>query len=132
MDTSASLLASSAPTGADSAQQLTPARLFKLHKAATEFESMLLANWWKSMKESGFAADDSTDPGHDTLDQLGIQALSSAVASAGGLGIASMLVRGVLSNAMHRAQALDMSVPDAPASSPSQLPVGSVASGDAI
>lgn len=130
MNSSASLLASSVASDADSAQQVTPAKLFKLRKAATEFESMLLANWWKSMKESGFGPDDSTDPGHDTLDQLGIQALSSAVASAGGLGIASMLVRGVLSNAMHRAQALDMSVPDSPA--PSQLPAVSVAGGDVI
>lgn len=61
---------------------------------------MLLAKWWSSMKESGLGEqDDSTDPGHDTLDAMGIQAMSSAVASRGGLGIGAMLVRSLLSNA---------------------------------
>ena len=52
------------------------------------------------MKDSGLgAADDSTDPGHNTLDAMGIQAMSDAVASRGGLGIGAMLVRSLLSNA---------------------------------
>ena len=77
-----------------------PPRVQKLKRAATEFEAMLLAKWWSSMKESGLGEqDDSTDPGHDTLDAMGIQAMSSAVASRGGLGIGAMLVRSLLSNA---------------------------------
>jgi hypothetical protein len=71
----------------------------KIRKAAAEFESMLLSNWWRSMKESGFSDDgDDTDPGKDTLDQLGMQAMSAAVANGGGLGIGAMLVRSLLSN----------------------------------
>lgn len=72
----------------------------KLKKAASEFEAMLLAKWWSSMKQSGLGGDDdSSDPGHDTLDALGMQAMSTAVASRGGLGIGAMLVHSLLSNA---------------------------------
>jgi len=77
-----------------------PPRVIKLKKAASEFEGMLLAKWWSSMKDSGLGEqDDSTDPGHDTLDDMGIQAMSGAVASRGGFGIGAMLVRSLLSNA---------------------------------
>lgn len=77
-----------------------PPRVQKLKRAATDFEAMLLAKWWSSMKDSGLGEqDDSTDPGHDTLDAMGIQAMSSAVASRGGLGIGAMLVHSLLSNA---------------------------------
>jgi len=72
----------------------------KLKKAASEFEALLLAKWWSSMKESGIGGDaDRSDPGHDTLDEMGIQAMSAAVASRGGLGIGRMLVGSFLSNA---------------------------------
>jgi Rod binding domain-containing protein len=70
----------------------------KIKKAASEFEAMLLAKWWSSMKESGLGDADNSDPGHDTLDEMGIQAMSTAVASAGGLGIGAMLVHSLLSN----------------------------------
>lgn len=76
-----------------------PPRVQKLKRAATEFEAMLLAKWWSSMKESALGEqDDSTDPGHDTIDAIGIQTMSSAVASRAGLGIGAMLVHSLLSN----------------------------------
>lgn len=74
----------------------------KVKKAATQFEAMLLAKWWSAMKESGLGSDDETDPGHDTLDEMGIQAISTAVASGGGLGIGAMLVRSLLSKVQER------------------------------
>jgi Rod binding domain-containing protein len=40
--------------------------------------------------------DDSTDPGKSTLDQLGMQAISSAISSGKGFGIGDMLVRSLL------------------------------------
>ncbi|HEY2461200.1 MAG TPA: rod-binding protein [Candidatus Acidoferrum sp.] len=66
----------------------------KLSKAAGEFESMLLSNLWKSMK-STFASsdDDSDDPAHDTFDEMGIQAMSSAVGKAGGLGLGKLILK---------------------------------------
>lgn len=49
------------------------------------------------MKESGWSADgDDADPAKDTLDQMGIEAVSQAVADGGGFGIAKMLVHSLL------------------------------------
>lgn len=91
------------PGGAQSTASANPAnspQVAKVRKAAGEFEAMLLQNWWGSMKESGFGGDDdSSDPGKDTLDQLGMQAMCAAVAKGGGLGIAAILVQSVLSKA---------------------------------
>jgi len=72
-------------------------KIHKLRKAASEFEALLLSNWWRTMKESGWSDDgDDSDPAKDTLDQLGIQSVSEAVANGGGFGIATMLVHGLL------------------------------------
>jgi len=74
----------------------SPAEIKKLRKAAAEFEAMLISNWWSSMKNSGMSdSDDATDPAKGTLDQLGMQAISSAISSGKGFGIGGMLVRGL-------------------------------------
>ncbi len=86
------------PMSASPSKYAPPSAEAKLRKAAGEFESMLLSKWWSSMRESGLGGLDETDPGHDTLDQLGMQALSTAVAGAGGIGIGAMLVRDLLSH----------------------------------
>jgi Rod binding domain-containing protein len=67
--------------------------LRRLKQAAGEFEGILLSNLWKSMK-SAFASpdDDSDDPAHETLDDMGIQAMSNAVGKAGGLGLGKLIV----------------------------------------
>jgi Rod binding domain-containing protein len=66
----------------------------KLRQAAGQFESMLLADLWKSMK-STFEDDDgeSADPAHGAMDELGMEAMSSAVGKAGGLGIGKLIVQ---------------------------------------
>jgi Rod binding domain-containing protein len=66
----------------------------RLRRAAGEFEGVLLANLWKSMK-STFAAsdDDATDPAHGTLEDMSIQAMSGAVGKAGGLGIGKLILK---------------------------------------
>jgi Rod binding domain-containing protein len=72
----------------------SPATL-KLRKAAAEFESLLISNLLKSMK-STFADsedDESADPAHDTLEDWGTRAMSTAVANAGGLGIGAMILK---------------------------------------
>ena len=74
----------------------------KLRKAAMEFESMLLSKWWSAMRDSGLSGSDETDPGHDTLDQLGMQALSTAIAGSGGIGLGAIMVRDLLSNAQEK------------------------------
>lgn len=66
----------------------------KLRKAAGEFEAQLLSNLWKSMKSTFAAPDDeSEDPAHETLDDMGIQAMSSAVGKAGGLGLCKLIIK---------------------------------------
>jgi Rod binding domain-containing protein len=98
-----------------------PAAVAKLRKAAAEFEAQLLSSWWTTMKNSGMSGgEEDSDPGKDTLDQLGMQAMSSAVANGrGGLGIGDMLVRSLLSN--HPEIATDgAAAGSGPASSPTQ------------
>jgi Rod binding domain-containing protein len=71
----------------------------KLKKGASDFEAMLISKWWSSMKESGLGGDDDSDPGHDTLDAMSAQAIGTALASHGGLGIAKLLVSSLLDKA---------------------------------
>jgi len=99
-NTSATLGVTSLRTQDASNASHGPAAVAKLRKAAAEFEAQLLSSWWTTMKNSGMSADDKDgDPGKDTLDQMGIQAMSSAVANGrGGLGIGDMLVRSLLSS----------------------------------
>ena len=66
----------------------------KLKKAAGEFEGLLLATLWKSMKESFGTADSSeSDPAHGTLEDWGIEVMSRAVGQAGGLGISRLILQ---------------------------------------
>lgn len=73
-----------------------PADVQKLRKVAQQFESILVAQWWSAMKEGDLSGLEASDPGHETLDDMGIQAMSTAIAGAGGLGIANMLVHSLL------------------------------------
>lgn len=80
--------------GMDAASGRDPVREAKLRQAAAEFESILLSTFWKSMKGS-FAADgeDASDPAHESLEDWGIQAMSTAVGKAGGLGIGKLILK---------------------------------------
>jgi Rod binding domain-containing protein len=64
----------------------------KLKNAAGEFESILLANLWKSMKQSFGSQETNNDPAHGTLDDWGIEIMSSAVGKAGGLGLGKLIL----------------------------------------
>lgn len=65
----------------------------KLKKAAGDFESILLASMWKSMKQSFGTAEAESDPAHGTLDDWGIEIMSGAVGRAGGLGIGRLILK---------------------------------------
>ena len=67
--------------------------LSKLRKAAGEFESILLESLWKSMKETFSDPDEDADPTLKSFDDLGIQAMASAVGNSGGLGIKNMILK---------------------------------------
>lgn len=70
----------------------TPAHK-KLRKAAQDFEGILISQLWGE-SQTGFSSLTGETPlaGSDTLNSLAIQALSTALASRGGLGIGQMLV----------------------------------------
>jgi len=66
----------------------------KLKKAAGDFESILLASMWKSMKQSfSDPNDNGGDAASGTLSDWGIEVMSGAVGKAGGLGIGNMIVK---------------------------------------
>jgi Rod binding domain-containing protein len=69
----------------------------KLKKAAGDFESILLASMWKSMKQSfkdpNDAGADGADAASGTIEDWGIEVMSGAVGKAGGLGIGNMIIK---------------------------------------
>ena len=76
--------------------------LLKLRKAAGEFESLLLSNLWKSMKSTFSDPDDaSEDAAHDTIEDWGIDAMSSAVGKAGGFGISKLILKHLEPTLLH-------------------------------
>lgn len=64
----------------------------KLVKAARDFEALLLQDWLEKMNQSFVGESASQDPGHDTLSSLGSQAIATALAARGGIGIANTIV----------------------------------------
>lgn len=84
---SAQHTASTAPTSDEADRK-------KLENAAGEFESILLASMWKSMKQSfGDPNEGDSDPASGTLNDWGIEVMSGAVGKAGGLGIGKMILK---------------------------------------
>jgi len=65
----------------------------KLRKSAEEFEAILLQSWLEKMNQSFVGSRESQDAAHDTVSSLGTQAIASALAARGGIGIAAMLLR---------------------------------------
>jgi len=65
----------------------------KLKKLAQEFESILLQSWLENMNHSFVGDSESQDAAHDTVSSLATQAIASALAVRGGIGIAAMLLR---------------------------------------
>jgi len=76
----------------------------KINKSAQEFESMLLSTWLQQAEQSMAsvpgADDDSDDSGglKDQMMSLGTQAMSTALAADGGIGIGKMIA-----HALHQA-----------------------------
>ena len=76
--------------GPATAASVQPARLAN---AAQEFEGILLSTWLEKLQESFAGQDDGSDPAHGTLASMGTEAIASALAARGGIGIAKMLVQ---------------------------------------
>ena len=73
----------------------------RIEKGAKEFESMLLGSWLQQAEQSMAtvpgAEDDEDASGREQMMSLGVQSLSTPLASSGGIGIASMIAK-----AMHK------------------------------
>jgi len=65
----------------------------KLRRAAQEFESILIAAWWKSAAKGFSGLADEEEGGMQAFRDFGLEAMSLALAQAGGLGIGEMLVK---------------------------------------
>jgi len=65
-------------------------RAQKLRKSTEEFESYLVTSWWEKMEKS-FGDTQQHPPGFETLNKMGLHAVTLAMAHAGGLGIARAL-----------------------------------------
>ena len=78
----------------------------KLVKAAQEFEAILLSQWLEKMQKTFSSTDQAKDPAHDTLASMGTQAVATALASRGGIGIGSMLLRQLKSSPAEQQRAV--------------------------
>ena len=86
-----------ARTGFDSHAAVTTAEHRKLADAAQQFEGMLLQEMLKPMREHEFCPSrsgdsDPSDSGGDTLSSFGTEVMATAIAKAGGMGIAKRIV----------------------------------------
>ena len=74
----------------------------KIEKSARDFESILIGQWLDQAERSFGTVPgsdpDQTDPGHDQLQGIATQSLAQAIAKSGGLGIASMVAKGLEKN----------------------------------
>jgi Rod binding domain-containing protein len=74
------------------------AGMAKLQKAAQDFESIMINSLWSSMKDGSLDSDDDlSDPTSGSMEQLGMQMVSGAMAKAGGLGLGKMIVHALQS-----------------------------------
>jgi hypothetical protein len=76
--------------GTQETPTLESPRAQKLRKSTEEFESFLVTSWWEKMEKS-FGDTQKHPPGFETLNNMGLHAVTLAMAKAGGLGIARML-----------------------------------------
>ena len=74
----------------------------KIEKSAREFEGLLLSALWKSMGEDIKDSSDG-DSSNASFTDLGLQAVGSAMASSGGIGIGRMLLKALEKQASENA-----------------------------
>jgi len=70
----------------------------KLKNSARQFEAILIAKWLEEAEASfaklpGGDEDPDADPGQDQFRSMALQFLAEGISSAGGLGVASMILK---------------------------------------
>lgn len=107
-------MANSSVAGSATASSAASMEHRKLTDAAQQFEGMLLQEMLKPMKEHGFCEGDGEDDKSsqdgasgfgDTLSSYGTEAMATAIAKGGGLGIAKRVVEQVEGEKTAHAQA---------------------------
>jgi Rod binding domain-containing protein len=91
------LASTNTAAGADATSKHTKDTPEAVAKAASQFEALLIGQLLKSARESegeGWLGTDENDAG-STLAEMSEQALSSALASKGGLGLAKLVTSGL-------------------------------------
>ena len=83
--------------GQTATDQASSTRTEKIRKYAGEFEANLLAKLYKDMQHSLGEVPGQSDPGADTLMDMGIHALATGISAAGGIGIANLLIQHLVS-----------------------------------
>jgi Rod binding domain-containing protein len=73
----------------------------KVRKAAQDFEAVLLSYWLDGMQKAFSGSFGSEDSASASLQGLGVSAVSSALASSGGVGIAEMILEALRSERQH-------------------------------
>ena len=71
----------------------------KIEKSSREFEGLLLSALWKSMGEDIKDSSDGDSSSSSFID-MGLQAVGSAMASSGGIGIGRMLLKALEKKAL--------------------------------
>ena len=70
----------------------------KVQKAAREFEAILLGQWLEQARHAfagvpGENTEENSDPAHDQMQSLALQAVAARLSSAGGVGIGTMILK---------------------------------------
>lgn len=87
-----SLTAPKSATNPSASKLTNPSQDEKLRKATEQFESMLVSTLWKDMvKTFADPGSGSDEPGFDTMRDLSLRAMTTALAASGGIGISRML-----------------------------------------
>lgn len=71
-------------------------RAQKLRRSSQEFEALLVSSWWQQMQQTFTDPGDDSDPGSETMQGMGIQAMAMGMAKSGGIGLARMMYHQLL------------------------------------
>lgn len=72
-------------------QPSSAAQRTKFDKVTRQFEGILINSLWSEFQNDPMAETDDSDAGGDTMRSMGVQAMSTALAAHGGLGLAGMI-----------------------------------------
>src|SRR5579884_1649259 len=103
------------PTGLAPRTASTPNDPKRVHDAASQFEALMIGEMLRNIKEDeqgGCFGDTDGDSSADVAGDMGQEFVAQAIASAGGLGLASTIQHGLEAEAARHHQAVSATVHD--------------------